>query len=95
MLILKLGESIGEWGFLVYLLLIDLFMAVLGLPFGAQAPCCCTWAFSSCGKWELLSSCGARASHCSGFFCFGAQVLGHLGSGAVVHGLNCPTACGI
>ena len=37
MLILKWGESIGEWGFLVYLLLIDLFMAVLGLPFGAQA----------------------------------------------------------
>ena len=32
MLILKWGESIGEWGFLVYLLLIDLFMAVLGLP---------------------------------------------------------------
>lgn len=26
-------------------------------------------AFSSCGERELLSSCGAEASHCWGFFC--------------------------
>ena len=34
--------------------------------------------FRSCGKWGLLSSCGARASDCAGFFCSGAQagVLG-------------------
>ena len=25
--------------------------------------------FSSCGKRDLLSSCGAWASHCSGFSC--------------------------
>ena len=25
---------------------------------------CCLWAFSSFSEWGLLSSCGARASHC-------------------------------
>ena len=30
---------------------------------------CCAWAFSSCGKQGLLSSCGTWASHCSGFSC--------------------------
>ena len=40
------------------------FLAVVSL-------CCCTWAFSSCGKWRLLSRyvCGLLikwASHCSG-----------------------------
>ena len=34
--------------------------------------------FSSCSEWELLSSCGARASHCGGFSC-GARALGHTG----------------
>ena len=33
-------------------------------------------AFSSCGKWGLLSSCCARVSHCGGFSC-GAWALGH------------------
>ena len=37
-------------------LFIYLFLAGLGLH-------CCTWAFSSCGKWELLSSCGVQAPH--------------------------------
>ena len=32
--------------------------------------------FSSCDEWGLLSSCAAKASHCSGFSCFGAQALG-------------------
>ena len=30
---------------------------------------CCVWAFTSCGKQGLLSSCGAQASHCSAFSC--------------------------
>lgn len=30
-------------------------MAVLGVR-------CCTWAFSSCGEWGLVSSCGAWTS---------------------------------
>ena len=36
-------------------------------------------AFSSCGEQGLLSSCGGRASHCSGFSCCRAQALGHTG----------------
>ena len=36
-------------------------------------------AFSSCGQWRLLSSCGAQASRCRGFFCCRAQALGRLG----------------
>ena len=35
---------------------------------------CCMWAFSSCGKWGLLFSCGALTSHYSGFSCWRAQV---------------------
>ena len=30
------------------------------------------WLFSRCGKRGLLSACGARASQCGGFFCWGA-----------------------
>ena len=37
-----------------------LFLAVLGL-------CCYRQAFSSCGEWGLLSSCGAETSRCGGF----------------------------
>ena len=77
-----------------------LFLAVLGLHY-------CTRTFSSCSNWGLLFSCGARASHCSGFACLGAQVLdtrasvvvGHglysMGSIVVVHGLSCSWHCGI
>ena len=42
------------------------FLAVLGL-------CCCDRAFSSCGKWGLLSSCIVWAPHYSGFSCCRAQ----------------------
>ena len=41
------------------------------------------------------SHCGACASHCDGFSCCEAQVLGHTGAILVVHGLSCPAACGI
>ena len=37
------------------------------------------WLFSSCIEWELLSSCSVQASHCGGFSCFRAQVLGPMG----------------
>ena len=56
-------------------LFIYLFMAVLGL-------CCCVRAFSSCG---------ARASHCSGFSCCGAQALDARASVVVARGLS---SCG-
>ena len=56
--------------------------------------------------WHVVDSslhCGARASHCSGFSCGGAQALGMwasvaaacAGSVVVVHGISCSTACGI
>ena len=49
----------------VFLLLkiIFKFLTVLSLH-------CCMEAFSSCGKWRVLS-CSSWASHCSGFSCFG------------------------
>ena len=36
----------------------------------------CMWAFSSCGKRGLLSSCDAQASHWDHFSCCKAQALG-------------------
>ena len=73
---------------LLLLLFGCLFLAVLGLGCSAQA-------FSSCSNEGLLSSCGERASHCSGFFCCGAQSPGCLGSAVMAHRLSCPMACGI
>ena len=68
-----------------------IYLAALGL-------CCCTRAFSSCGKWwggGATLHCGVRASHCSGFSCCGAWVPRHLGPAVAAQGLNCPVACGI
>ena len=62
-------------------------MAVLGLR-------CCAQVFSSCSKQGPLSSCGARASHCSGFSCC-SQAPEHAGSVAVALALSCPEACGL
>ena len=53
--------------------------------------------FASCREWELLSSCGARASNCSGFLCRTARSLGQAGFSGCgswaleEHGLN---SCG-
>jgi len=63
-------------------------LAVLGLH-------CFLWAFSSCGKQGLLSTCGAWASHCSGFSYYNVQALELVGSVVVVHRLSCPADCGI
>ena len=63
------------------------FLAVLGLH-------CCTQAFSSPGKWGLLSSV-AQASHCSGFSCCRAQALEHVGSAVLDSRLSWSVACGI
>ena len=46
-------------------------LAVLGL-------CCYLPALSRCGKWGLLSSCGARAPPCGGFSCCRAWALDGL-----------------
>ena len=45
----------------------------------------CEQAFSSCNEWELLSSCGACASHFGGFSGCRAWALGHTGFS------SCPT----
>ena len=60
----------------------------------AMSLCCCMQASSSCGKWGLLSSCGAHGSRCGSFSC-GSQALGHTGSVLASHGLSCLEACGI
>ena len=52
---------------------------------------CCVQSFSSCGELGLLFRCGARASHCGGFSCCGAQALGAWASVVVAHGLS---SCG-
>ena len=41
--------------------------------------CCYMLAFSSYGKWGVLSNCNAQASHCSGISYCRAQTLGHTG----------------
>ena len=66
-LVLSSGtKHISPYNMLFFNIFIYLFLVVLGL-------CCCTWAFSSCGEWGLLSSWSARVSHCGGFSCCGAQ----------------------
>ena len=54
---------------------------------GMLGLCFCMWAFSSCGGWGLLSSCGAQASHCGGFSCCKAWALGTGSSVVVARGL--------
>ena len=61
----------------------------------ARCLCCCMWAFSSCGEWELLSRCSAWVSHWGGFSCRIAWALGVWASVIVMHGLCCPEVCGI
>ena len=43
--------------------------------FAALGLHCFSWAFSSCGKWGPLSSCGERASHCGDVSRYRARVL--------------------
>ena len=49
---------------------------------------CFVWAFSSCGMWELLSSCRAWGSHCGGSSCCEAQALGAQASMVVASRLS-------
>ena len=56
----------------------------------------CVQAFSGCGKRGILSSWGALASHCGGFFCCRTQALGCMNSVVVAaHRLRSPKTCGI
>ena len=54
---------------------------------------CCTWAFSSCSRLGLLSSCCARASHCCDFSCCRVQAPDWLASVTAACGLSCSAAC--
>ena len=49
----------------------------------------------SCEELGLFSGCSDQASHCGGFSCFTARVLGTQASVAVTGRLSCPVACGI
>ena len=59
------------------------------------------WVFVAAGEISLLVvmgatfHCGPQASHCSGFSCCWAWALGTWASVDGVHGLCCPSACGI
>ena len=66
------------------------FLAALGAHCRRQGQ-----AFSSCGEWGLLSSCGGQASHCGGFFYCRTWALGSMGFSIVTRGLCCPAARGI
>ena len=67
---LEFRDAILQNYLFIYLkLFIHLFLALVGL-------CSCVQAFSSCSEQGLLSSCGAQVSHCGGFSCFGARLLG-------------------
>ena len=57
-----------------------LVLVALGLP-------CWVWAFCMWSQPGLLSSCGAPASHCSGFSC-GARAPGAGASAVAAHGLS-------
>ena len=97
---LSVSKSVKADFFLYHWLTI-FFLVVLDL-------CCCTQA-SVFGERGLLSSRSAQASSCRGFSCCRARALGRVGfssrmqrldsrsTGSVVavHGLCCPTACGI
>ena len=75
-----------------------LFYLFIYFIFGCAVSSSLCRLFSSCGKQRLLSSCSARASHCSGFSCFGAQALecagfGSHGSWALEHRLSSCGTC--
>ena len=54
----------------------------------ALGHCCCAWAFSNRGEQGLLPSCGAWASHSSGFSRCRAWALGGLAPGVAAQGLR-------
>ena len=65
-------EMLGDCGRLISSLESFFFPSV----FGRVGSLLLRGLFSSCGELVLLSSCGVQASHCSGFSCCGAWVLG-------------------
>ena len=63
-----------------------------------QSTLLCLFIFGCAGSsllLRLLSTFSVQASHCSGFFCCGAQALGLRASEVVAYGLGCSVACRI
>ena len=60
--------SVGLEDKALYFILLIYFLVALGVH-------CCSWAFSSCGEWRLLSSFSVRASLYHGFSCCRAPAL--------------------
>ena len=80
--------------FLIYHLNCFLFLKIMYEYFGCAESWLLHQLFSSCGEWELLSSCGVGASHCDGFSCLRAQALGAAAGGPSSCGAR-SSACGI
>ena len=70
----------------------DPLIVVIYLCLAAPGLCRCVWAFSGCGKWVPLSSCGVWASS-GGLSPCRARALGLWGFSS--YRLSCPLACGI
>ena len=68
----------------IYLLILKIILFL----FGCAKSLLLLGHFSSCGKQGLLSSCGARASHCSGFSCCRAWAQGVWASVVAAPGLS-------
>ena len=63
------------------------------LIWAAPGPCRCSRAFSSCGRWGLLSSCRVQTSHCGASPAVDHSPRGHAsfsswGLWALAHGLS-------
>ena len=80
-------ESLSIHAFTQQILGLFFFLAVLGLH-------CCSWAFSSCSEWGLLSSL-VRGLPVAVTSLVVEHRLSSTGSVVLAHGLSCFTACGI
>ena len=69
------------------LLAFELFKKMYICIFGCAGSSSLLRFFSSCGDQGLLSSWGARACNCCGFFCCGARALGRTDSVVAAPGL--------
>ena len=70
-MLVSTGFSVLFFGCFIFFLIISLFIYLFCTVLGSSL---LRRLFSSCGEWGLLSSCGAQASHCGDFSCFGAWV---------------------
>ena len=80
-------------GVIIFIFLfLKIYLFYLFLVLAALGRCCCVRAFSSFLRAGAPLHCGARASHCRGFFCCGARALGMRASVVGACGLS---SCGL